>query len=76
MNRLLTGALAASVAGCAGAPYVPPPLPPAAMPSLASPVRPPPALTAGYTHRTPVEPEAPQGAAPSDPGFARPRLGS
>ena len=76
MKCLLTGALAASVAGCAGTLYVPPPLPPAVVPTLASTSRPPPALTAGYIHRTPVEPEAPQGVAPADPGFSRPRLGS
>mgnify|MGYP000294797242 CR=1 FL=1 len=76
MIRLLTGALAASVAGCAGSPYATDPPPPATVPTLASVHSAPPAPTAGYTHRTPVEPD-PFGAAPPEgEGFDRPRLGS
>lgn len=76
MLRLITGALAASVAGCGSATYVAEPTPPAAVPTLASVHRAPPASTAGYTHRTAVEPEAPAAPPAAEEGFARPRIGS
>lgn len=76
MKMLFVGALAASAAGCAGAPYVPPALPAATIPTVGVGLVHPEKLTADYTHRTPVEPDVPQGTAPADPGFARPRLGS
>lgn len=76
MKILATSALAAFVAGCADATYAPPAQPAAAIATLG--VRPVQAgpLTADYTHRTPVEPTAPEGVAPADPGFSRPRIGS
>ena len=76
MIRLITGALAASVAGCGSATYVADPPPPATVPSLASIHPAPPAPTAGYTHRTPVEPDPPPPAPATEDGFARPRIGS
>lgn len=76
MLRLITGALAASVAGCGSATYVAEPLPPAAVPSLASVQLPTPLPTAGYTHRVPVDPDPPAAAPPAEDGFARPRIGS
>lgn len=76
MKCLVAGALSAALAGCAGVPYSPPPIPEPALPMLA--VRPvsAPSLTADYTHRMPVEPEDSGTAAPITPGFARPRIGS
>ena len=76
MFRLFTGALAASVAGCGSATYVAEPLPPAAVPTLVSTQPTPPAPTAGYIHRTPVEPDPPGAAPAAVEGFARPRIGS
>ncbi|WP_108658288.1 hypothetical protein [Acuticoccus kandeliae] len=76
MLRLITGALAASVAGCGSATYVADPLPPAAVPTLAAYHPAPPAPTAGYTHRMPVEPDPPPSAPAAEEGFARPRVGS
>lgn len=74
MKLIVAGVVSVAVSGCAGAPFVPPPLPEPAVPTSAiTPVRAP-SLTADYTHRTPLEPEEP--AAPATPGFARPRIGS
>lgn len=76
MFRFFTGALAASVAGCGSATYVAEPLPPAAVSTLVSSQPAPPSVTAGYTHRTPVEPDPPRAAPLPEEGFARPRFGS
>lgn len=76
MIRLFTGAIAATVAGCGSATYVAEPLPPVAVPSLASVHRPPPPPTAGYVHRTPVEPDPHRARTPAEESFARPRIGS
>ncbi len=76
MLRIITGALAASVAGCGSATYVAEPPPFAAVPTLASTHRAGPSPTAGYTHRTPVEPAPPPAPPAAEDGFARPRVGS
>ena len=75
-SLVLTGAIAASVSGCASAP---PPFPLADLnvvsPAVISQHTRPTPVVIGYTHRKPVEP-TPIDRGSDSPGFSRPRLGS